>query len=369
MNWQRQTIWTGEPSERTLCVVGDLNHDGIPEIVLAGRKPRRELYWLGRDPKGVWQRHTIDDTCASLEAGGFLYDLDGDGDLDFIAGGDYQDNGLYWWECPADPSQRWARHEICRMSANVSHDQLVADIDGDGRPELYFWNQKASALFVALVPANPRVTPWQGIFPVVTGIREEGLAVADVDGDGKLELIAGQSWYRRPERGELWERHVFAQGYDSPRVAVADFDGDGRVEIIVAEGDASIYAKRPGRVARFTAPADATALWHAEILDDQIIDPHSLAIADFNGDGQPDLFVGELGSPNGNDPHPPAQRIFFDQSGKLVEQVIDQGVGTHEAKAILLDGHWGIVGKPYRNFDANALRGVEVDSVHLWMLA
>ena len=63
----------------------------------------------------------------------------------------------------------------------------------------------------------------------------------------------------------------------------------------------------------------------------------------------PDLFVGELGDPQGLDEHPPAQRIWFNRDGELREQVIDRGLGTHESKAICLDGRVGIVCKPFRS--------------------
>ena len=45
----------------------------------------------------------------------------------------------------------------------MSHDQLVADIDGDGRPEVYFWNQLGNALFCAPVPSDPAVSPWPAV--------------------------------------------------------------------------------------------------------------------------------------------------------------------------------------------------------------
>ncbi|MGH2351152.1 MAG: FG-GAP repeat domain-containing protein, partial [Chloroflexota bacterium] len=227
--YRRHTIYTGQPSERTLCLVGDLNRDGIPEIVVGARNPQAELLWLGRAAgvtDGPWQAHRIDDGFGSLESGGVLFDVDGDGDLDLIAGQDYQGDRLFWWECPDDPAQPWARHEIVQMPANQSHNQLVADVDGDGRPELYFWNQRADALCGVPIPDDPQVSPWPGVFPVATGVREEGLATADLDGDGRSELIAGCSWYRPPSGpGGAWERHVFAEGYVAPQVVAADFDG------------------------------------------------------------------------------------------------------------------------------------------------
>ncbi len=46
---------------------------------------------------------------------------------------------------------------------------------------------------------------------------------------------------------------------------------------------------------------------------------------------------------------------------------MDRGVGTHEARAIVLDGRVGIAGKPYRNLKSAAPRGPDVDGVHLWL--
>ena len=55
--------------------------------------------------------------------------------------------------------------------------------------------------------------------------------------------------------------------------------------------------------------------------------------------------------------------------GKLVEQVIDHDLGTHESKPIWMDGKWGVVGKPYRNYhrqpDSIEPRSAEVDSIYL----
>jgi len=366
----RRTIFHGTPAERVLLVVGDLDNDDAPEIVIGSRRGENGLYWLEQTDGGEWRSHLMDASYPSLEAGGYLVDLTGNGRLDFVGGGDARTQHVSWWECPDDPTQRWTRHLIHELPAPQCHDQIVADIDGDGRPELYFWCQKAEALCGVRVPEDPRVSPWPGVFTLATDVLEEGFAMADVDGDGAPELIAGLSWYRVFPDGTS-QRHRFAAGFVSPRLGVGDFSRDGRVEIVLAEGDAS-YRRTDsefGRVVHLRPGDDPEALWDVEILHDKLLDPHSVVVADFDGDGAPDVFVGELGSPSGDDLHTPQQRIFFNRNGQLIEQVIDSGLGTHEAKLIQLDGQNGIVGKPYRSLRAAHSRSPEIDGVQLWMPA
>lgn len=366
-NYQRQRIYTGLPSERVLLVTGDINGDGNDEIVVAGRLGSEGAWWLERDATGQWQPHLMDNDYGSLDAGGLLFDIDGDGRLDFLAGGDWKDNAIVWWQCPPNPRDPWVRREVCRMPTNQSHDQIIADIDGDGRPELYFWNQRSKALFVLPIPLDPTVSPWPGLQAIASDFaeREEGFAIADVDGDGRPELLAGLSWYK-PDGNGGYHRHVFAEGLVSPRLGAADFDGDGRIEIVVAEGDASFARPGFGRLVLLHQGADPREPWQPTMLHDQLEDPHSIAVADFDGDGRPDVFVGELGDPHGAHKHTPTQRIFFARDGKLVEHVIDSGVGTHEAKALRLDGSLAIVGKPYRELNSEIVREPDADSVHLW---
>ena len=366
MEFSRQVIYSGQPSERTLCVVGDVNGDGMPEVVIGARSPRGELYWVGRTPEGTWQTHLMDDECGPLEAGGVLVDIAGSGRLDFVAGEDATGDRLCWWENPEDPTQRWVRREIAVMSATKSHDQLAVDLDGDGRPEVYWWNQGAQKLLWATIPEDCRQSPWPSIQEVATGVAEEGLAAADLDGDGRPELIAGQSWYRLLSDGS-WERHAFTEGYVSPKVAAADFDGDGRPEIILSEGDASLFTGGPGRLVRFRSRTDVEADWEPEILSEALLDPHTLQVADFDGDGRPDLLVAELGDPNGRHAWPPSVRIFFSGGYGFHELIVEEGVSVHEGKAFEFKGRVGIVGKPYQNVSSEAGRAESVDQIHLWL--
>jgi hypothetical protein len=367
VGFQRETIFYGPPAERVLLVTGDIDGDGDEEIVVGGRIGSEGLFWYDREASGEWREHRIDDTYDRLEAGGALHDLDGDGRLDFVGGGDFRGDLICWWHCPEDPTQPWTRRVVCQMPATQSHDQLVADLDGDGRPELYFWNQRGKALYVAYVPDDPTVSPWPDVRPILTGEAEEGFAVADLDGDGKPELLAGLSWYRIPEKGR-YERHRFAEGFMSPRLVVGDFRGTGRNEIFLAEGDASYQRESKwGRCVHLRPRENIEELWHAEVLHEELEDPHTVLAHDFDGDGLPEVFVGELGSPRGDHRHSPAHRLYDFRDGRFVEQVVDAGIGTHEAKLIRLGGKVGIAGKPYRGLRSDLLRHPEEDAIHVWM--
>lgn len=348
-----------------LCVAGDVERDGSSEVIIGGRLPQWGLHLVKQGPDGTWARHLIDAGYDRLEAGGALVDVDGDGRLDLVAGGDWHGQHLYWWQCPKDPTQPWIRRFITQMPAPQSHDQLAADLDGDGRAEIYFWNQRARTLFVVPIPGRPLQTPWPGISIVCSDVSEEGLAVADVDGDGESELLAGQSWYKRKRDG-TWQRHPFASGFVSPRLAVADFDGEGKPEIVLTEGDASLHGRAFGRAVRFFRPDDPTQLWPFEVLHDRLLDPHSLCVADLDGDGRDELFIGELGDPRGHHAHPPAQRVFFSRDGRLIESIIDRGIGCHEAKAVATPRGCGIVGKPYQSVAEREPRETGMDAVYLW---
>ncbi len=91
-----------------------------------------------------------------------------------------------------------------------------------------------------------------------------GLAIADVDGDGKRDIVLADkqviAWYRNPD----WQRHVMAErltDLDNVCVAARDVDGDGKAEVAAGAGWNPGDTIGSGALFYLRAPEDRTQRW------------------------------------------------------------------------------------------------------------
>jgi hypothetical protein len=364
LHFRHETVDATPPSGRLFtCEPVDLTGNGRPDVVVGGmgatdislplpgvtvarnsrigyfsKRLETDLFWY-ENPG--WERHAMTDETDLRLLGGTFADLDGSGEADFLVGQGFARSDIYRFERPAEPRETWAKH-LVRSDYEKYHDLAVGDVDGDGRPELVGLSQGSETLFYYDVPRDPTREPWpDGTHHVIdSGVDLEGLAVVDLDGDGTNELVAGTYVYEYASGN--WEREAIATGWDWTRVAVADLDGDGDLEVVLAEGDSPHMGSHPGRVAWFDPPD-----WDLHVLRDDMFCPHSLQVADFDGNGHPDVYVAEMGLGKHDDP----EGVVFRNAGgaDFDEQVVHRGVATHEARAVDLtgDGRPDIVGKSF----------------------
>ncbi len=336
--------------EPTACLTVDVDKDGIEDVIIAGRRAAPSVVWYRRGPAG-WSRHIIDPDYLRIEAGGAFYDIDGDGDLDLVFGADAGGNKIWWWENPYPAFQlgrAWKRRLIKNAGGNKHHDQIFGDFDGDGKAELASWNQGSRVLLLFRIPADTSATePWPGvvIYRWSGGQEHEGLTTADVNGDGKADIIGGGRWFEH-RGGDTFVAHVMDDGYRFSRVAAGDFIQGGRPEVVFGPGDNILRLKmfelRGGR-------------WEGrDLLGSDVNHGHSLRAGDIDGDGNLDLFVAEMAKWSGTGvDHPDARMwvLYGDGDGRFHIQELHRGQGTHEARLADLDGDGDldILSKPFRH--------------------
>jgi hypothetical protein len=367
IHWVRKSSSRGElpmpgmSREQTGDLVAHLDSDSLAmDFVLSFRVVGPALVWYRHAQHG-WDRFVIEKEFLTIEAGGAAYDIDGDGDLDIVFGSDWQGNKLWWWENPypkIDPNVSWKRHVIKNSGANQHHDQVFADFKGLGRAQLAFWNQGSKTIFLAKIPDDPRHTepwPYQPIFSGNAGegaqgaaFYAEGMDAYDVDGDGRVDLLAGNYWFKYEANDTFKPIKV---GPIGGRIKAGKFKPGKYPQIVIGPGDGS------GPLTMYECTGDPTdsAAWKGhKLLDRDLIHGHTLDVADIDGDGNLDILAAEQGkwtrgpAPLDN-PNASAFILYGDGHGNFRTVQIDKGEGWHDGKIADFDGDgdMDLLQKPY----------------------
>jgi hypothetical protein len=189
----------------------------------------------------------------------------------------------------------------------IGYGVILVDINGDGKQDIVVADKER-----VIWLENPS---WQ-LHTILSGKTKPDnvcLSAYDIDGDGKIDIALGAGWnpgdtktpgtlqwLRHPKSGDgEWE--MFEIANEEPtihRIRWADLDGDGKMELIsvplqgrgatpqknFGDGKVRVFAYRPG--ADPTQPA-----WQKELLCDQFPVMHNFQAIDFDGDGKLEVLT------------------------------------------------------------------------------
>jgi FG-GAP-like repeat len=184
-----------------------------------------------------------------------------------------------------------------------SESVAVADVNGDGKPDILVTNLCGGYTNTTCPPETVSVLlgNGDGIFQAAVPYNSgasgaSAVAVADVNSDGKPDLIVGFSAYVNPFNasavsvllgngdGTFQTAQLFSSGgLGVHSVAVADVNGDGKPDLLVAN-------QADGTVAVLLGNGDGT-FQTAQAFGTGGQNVFSVAVADVNSDGKPDLLV------------------------------------------------------------------------------
>ena len=289
-NWPRHVIAEGYSNQT--AIAADFTGDGLPDVIVHAEAKTR-LY-IAPD----WKELIIGSEQPSKTAiHSAVIDVDADGDPDYI-GAVYSPGPVFWLERPDDPIETPWPYHLVDDEIDGTHGLITGDVNGDGKLDLIANSAQSKGPYAESIawyeiPENPREAKhW--IRHVFAKNDAPGLShymgVGDVTGDGKADIAAAA---KIPEGGNWfawWEQP--ADGDEPWKKHVLATGQEGATNILVAElngdGKADFIASRGhGKgILWFDAPE-----FNLHEINPSLEGPHSLAVGDIDGDGDMDAVT------------------------------------------------------------------------------
>ncbi|HEY1213649.1 MAG TPA: VCBS repeat-containing protein [Bryobacteraceae bacterium] len=303
-------------------VACDVNADGIQDLIaLASNMP--DLLWF---ESPTWKRHVLARNLPRM-INAACWSRDAHAPPVIAVASEFsmhpqESAGVVSILTPdGDPRNPWKATEIDRLP--TSHRLRWADIDGSGNKVL---------INAPLAAADARAPDYHGHVPLVyyhpddwkrqsIGDAEEGIVhgifVTDWDGNGREAILIGSflgiHLYRFGSDGK-WSRTEIAKGSPKPW----PLSGTSVITVGHLGHERFLAAIEPWHGNEVVVYRSAGSSWTREVVDDTLLDAHTIETVDLNGDGQDEIVAGFRGKPYG-------VYIYRWNGTKWERQILEQG--------------------------------------------
>jgi FG-GAP-like repeat len=257
--------------------VADLDGDGDPDVVTGEHRGSLRVTIFENDGDGAqFTAHRVDEGKES-HLGAQLFDLDGDGDLDIVSIAYDAPEFVHLWRNDAAPTVPFEHVLLDEGLQGYLDCKAVGDLDGDDLPDVVIGTDTQLVWYRAPAWTRTLIAPGANF--------TTDMQVADVDGDGDLDIVVPEydlarlEWYRNPRiGGGTWTAVPIGDGVTAHDVEVADMNGDDKPDVVIRGhyGPTTLYLQ--------SSPVSWTP-----VAIQAAIDNEGTTLADLNGDGRVDI--------------------------------------------------------------------------------
>ena len=277
---------------RNFAAIYDFNGDGYLDVLATkgkGAEANAEFVWLKNDGNGSFSPYdNIQPADGDFLQGVAVGDFSGDGRLAVALSWHSPGKGIQLLQVPSgqQDTKKWRVQHISEISQD---EQLsVGDIDTDGDLDILLGSKRL----------RNDGNSWQLFDVFETSENPDRNRLADINGDGRVDAVVGfeaiskpgkLAWYEhRGDATSLWKEHHIAELVGPMSLDVADMDGDGDFDVIAGEHNLESPAK--ARLLIFENRDGEGAEWleHTIYTGDEHHD--GAQVVDIDGDGDLDII-------------------------------------------------------------------------------